>query len=127
MTDYSRGKIYAIIDKKNDLCYVGSTVESLNQRLSKHLTDFKGYMGELPTFRSYRGSFEVLIQDDYEMHLIKNYPCNSLDELHLEESKWIFKMSEIYEVTNKNLPKTLGYKDLEDINNLVIPTKLYHY
>ena len=122
MTKYENGKIYAIISKQNNLCYVGHTVETLRSRLSKHLTDFKGFMGELNAYRNYRGSFDILIQDDYEMILLQNYPCSCKKILEKQEAKWIFKMSSIYEITNKNLPARLGYEDLEDIKNLPNPT-----
>ena len=121
MTKYENGKIYALISKQNNLCYVGHTVETLRSRLSKHLTDFKGFMGELNAYRNYRGSFDILIQDDYEMILLQNYPCCSKKELEKQEAKWIFKMSAIFEITNKNLPARLGYEDLEDIKNLCSP------
>ncbi len=122
MTNYNNGKIYAIVSKQNNLCYVGHTVEPLKIRLGKHLTDFKGYMGELKAHRNYRGSFDILIQDDYEIILLQDYPCCSKKDLERQEAKWIFKMSAVYEITNKNLPAKLGYDDLEDIKNLCSPT-----
>tara|TARA_R100001594_G_scaffold134028_1_gene174976 strand:+ start:451 stop:822 length:372 start_codon:yes stop_codon:yes gene_type:complete len=122
MTNYDNGKIYAIISQKNNLCYVGHTIQGIKKRLGKHITDFKGYMGELNTYRNYRGSFDILIQDDYEIILLQDYPCNCKKELEKQEAKWIFKMSAIYEITNKNLPARLGYNDLEEIKDLSIPT-----
>ena len=121
MTNYNNGKIYAIISESNNLCYVGHTVQGLRIRLGKHLTDFKGYMGELNAYRNYRGSFDILIQDDYKIILLQDYPCTCKKEIEKQEAKWIFKMSAVYEITNKNLPSRLGYEDLEDIKNLVIP------
>ena len=121
MTNYNNGIIYAIISESNNLCYVGHTVQGIKTRLGKHLTDFKGYMGELNAYRNYRASFDILIQDDYKIILLQDYPCSCKKEIEKQEAKWIFKMSAVYEVTNKNLPAKLGYEDLEDIKNLVIP------
>ena len=42
---YQNGKIYIMKCNKTGLCYIGSTIEKLNKRLGKHLTDFRGYMG----------------------------------------------------------------------------------
>ena len=37
MKDYSKGKIYTIRNKNdNNLIYVGSTIETLTSRMSKH-------------------------------------------------------------------------------------------
>ena len=36
MTDYSKGKIYNILNTIDDNMYVGSTVETLGQKMAKH-------------------------------------------------------------------------------------------
>lgn len=37
--DYKNGRIYVIRNTENDLCYIGSTTQSLSKRLSKHKHD----------------------------------------------------------------------------------------
>lgn len=118
MTNYKEGKIYAIISEKTNLCYVGSTTHTLNQRLVKHKTDLRGFLGINKKYRNYRGSFDILLQDDYKIYLLQKYPCNCKKELERQESKWIFKMTNYFEVTNKNIPSSLGYDDLNDIEKL---------
>ena len=90
--------------------------------MTKHKTDFKGFYGidELKP-RNYRGSFEILCEGDFDIFLLQDFPCENKKELEKQESKWIFKMSSVYEMTNKNMPSKIGYEDIEDIKNLQIP------
>ena len=42
MPDYSKGKIYTIRCRTDEtLIYVGSTIQPLNRRFSKHKTEYK--------------------------------------------------------------------------------------
>lgn len=111
---YNTGKIYGIKCEKNKLIYIGSSYQPLKTRLMRHKTDYTGYMNNLVGDstrkpRSYRGSFDILIQDNYEMFLLKDYPCNSKKELMAEEMKVIKEYMDegIYQITNKNLKSHL--------------------
>ena len=42
--NYNNGKIYNIIDNKSDMIYVGSTCQTLQQRIQKHKSDYKSYI-----------------------------------------------------------------------------------
>ena len=81
MTDYSKGKIYRIVSDKTDGVYIGSTVETLNQRFSKHKSDLK--------CGKYCSSVEILKHGDARIELIRDFPCNSERELAKEEDKYI--------------------------------------
>ena len=105
---YKNGKIYGIKDEKNKLMYIGSSYQPLKIRLARHKTDYTGYMNNLMGDgtrkpRSYRSSFDVLIQDNPEMFLIKDFPCNSKKELRAEEMKILkyYENDTIYKITNK--------------------------
>ena len=41
MPDYSKGEIYKILNTIDDEIYVGSTIETLGQRMAKHRSDLK--------------------------------------------------------------------------------------
>jgi hypothetical protein len=86
MEDYSQGKIYKIISSECDLVYYGSTVKTLNERLRLHKLDYKRQLIE-PNY--YVTSFELLKQNNYEIVLVENYPCNSKEELRLIEGEYI--------------------------------------
>ena len=82
MPDYQNGKIYKIIDNTNNNIYIGSTCQTLSQRLSKHKTNYK--LWEDGRNRKCT-SFDILCNDDYEIILIESVHCNNKDELHARE------------------------------------------
>ena len=46
MNRYENGKIYKIVDTGYNKCYVGSTCESLSQRMARHRKDYARYLKE---------------------------------------------------------------------------------
>jgi hypothetical protein len=116
---YQQGKIYMMKCNKTGLCYIGSTIEKLNKRLGKHLTDYRGYMGiNNVKRRNYRSSFDVIINENYDINLLENYPCNNRRELQHREALWIFKMGVTHRLSNVNMPSRLSVEDLNTIINL---------
>jgi len=78
MVNYQEGKIYKIVSKIGNNCYIGSTTKKyLSQRLA-------GHKGE----KHYVTSNEVIKHGDAEIILIEKFPCNSKDELHARERYW---------------------------------------
>ena len=86
MPDYSKGKIYCIRSFQTDDVYIGSTTQTLAQRLGKHRTEYKQY---LKGKYHYVTSFELLKYDDYYIELITLYPCSCKAELEAEEGHYI--------------------------------------
>ena len=84
---YKNGKIYKIVDNTNNNIYIGSTIQILEERLSKHKCKNSTCI-----------SRNIIENGDFEIILIKDYPCNSKEELEEEEQKYI----DIYECINKN-------------------------
>ena len=83
MPDYKQGKIYTIRCKTDDtLIYVGSTIEPLCRRMSKHKYDstkrpnicFCQYVDDC---------------DNWYIELFENFPCNSKEELNKREGEII--------------------------------------
>ena len=77
VSKYSTGKIYGIRCNTTNLLYVGSTIETLKSRESKHLTDLKGYMGHLKQPRNYRTSFKMVRKitlEDYDLSTLPSVP-----------------------------------------------------
>ena len=66
---YERGKIYKIYSKMGDVTYYGSTIQTLNSRLTKHKSDIKK--------GKYCNSQDVIKYPDHKIILIEEYPCNS--------------------------------------------------
>ena len=86
-TDYSKAKIYKIIDYTTDNIYIGSTCEpSLARRLANHNVHYRAYLkGKYP----YVSSFKILENNNYDIQLVEAYACNSRDELHAREGHYI--------------------------------------
>jgi len=119
--NYSTGKIYCIKDNISKDVYVGHTIQPLHIRLRKHVTDYRGFMGLNNKPRNFRGSAEVIFNGDYDIHLLQEYPCETKKELEKIETYWILKMSEKFNITNKNMPSKISMNELDYINNLQIP------
>lgn len=80
MPDYSKGKIYKVVNDLNDTIYVGSTCSALYDRMAGHRCDAKRYR----TSPLYLASNE-LGMEHFKIKLIKEFPCTSKAELHDEE------------------------------------------
>jgi hypothetical protein len=73
MKDYSKGKIYKIVDESNEDVYIGSTIQSLDERFNGH-----------HIFTDYDKN-----KCDCKISLIEDYPCNSKQELEQREKYFI--------------------------------------
>ena len=81
MTNYKNGKIYKITS--GDKLYIGSTTQSLSQRLGGHKSSKK--------HGGHCSSFEIINNTDCQITLIELYPCNSREELLARERYHIDK------------------------------------
>ena len=86
--DYSKGQIYKLccLDPNVKEIYVGSTLNFKNRK-NTHKNDTlnsncKGYNRKVYKYIRDNGSW-----NNWDMVLIKNYPCNDKKELHREEEK----------------------------------------
>lgn len=115
MGNYNKAYIYGIKCNKTKGLYIGSSIEPIQTRLGKHITDLRGYLGINPRPRCYRSSFEVLMNNDYEMFKICDVPCESREELEIVESLYINNNV----CVNKRLPRKLKNQELIEkmINN----------
>ena len=96
--DYSRGKIYKIIDNTSNLIYVGSTCEpTLAMRLAKHVADYKRWKQCKSGFVA---SYEIIENGDYTIALLEDFPCENNDQLRAKEQEWKDKIKS----NNKNNP-----------------------
>lgn len=89
MSSYANGKIYKIVCNITGKCYIGSTVETLNDRLSKHLYDYKMYKKD-PNYK-YLSSYQVLESENYTISLVENFPCSNRHELWVREYEHVKK------------------------------------
>jgi len=82
MSKYQNSKIYKIVCNTTGQIYIGSTYLTLEERLKKHEQNYRLYMrGKW----MYGSSNEIIKNGNYNIELIKNFPCKNQKELHREE------------------------------------------
>ena len=84
MPDYSKGKIYKILNNIDDNVYVGSTVKTLSQRMAQHRSATKIKQHN----KLYKHINELGVENFY-IELIENYSCNDVYELRAREGHFI--------------------------------------
>ena len=89
MPDYKNGKIYCLRSYKTNMIYIGSTTQSLSQRLGGHKKDYKRW---LKTNKKYTSSVEIIKQGDCYIELIEYCECKTRAELCKKEGEFIRKM-----------------------------------
>ena len=82
---YQNGKIYKIIDIGYSKCYIGSTWEKLNSRMSHHRYRYRNKTGQT----SSAILFDEFGVENCKIELIEYYPCNNLEELRKREGHYI--------------------------------------
>ena len=86
MVNYQLGKVYKIVG--NGKTYIGSTCERLLcQRLSSHFSSYKQFQNG--NTKKTVSSYECLNDPNHYIELLELCPCDSKDELHKCERKWI--------------------------------------
>jgi hypothetical protein len=95
---YHTSKIYKISSNQCEKFYIGSTTQTLKERLIHHKKDYKKYIekgiGSLT-------SFEVVKFDDAIIELIKDVKCESRKELYRIEGECILEHHN--RILNKNV------------------------
>ena len=85
MYNFQEAKIYEIRCRTTGLCYIGSTIRTLHDRLHEHEYSyilFSNYG------MKYVSSFEVIKNGNYEIYLLENFPCDFICELKRREGLW---------------------------------------
>lgn len=103
MSDYSQGKIYKLyIRGLEEVCYIGSTTNTLSERLCIHRHQAKND-------NQNKCASTCLFEDDNEViiELLENYPCVSKKDLETRERYWL---EQFPDCVNKNIP-TRGWKE----------------
>ena len=95
---FETGKIYKIVCNKTGLCYIGSTIHPLNRRLSGHKYEYKRWLNDNNLKKV--SLSDVLMNDDFKIILIEDWPCKSKLELHKRERFYI----ESIDCVNKYIP-----------------------
>jgi predicted GIY-YIG superfamily endonuclease len=111
-SDYSQGKIYKIICNKTGLVYIGSTCKTLDERLKRHEDDMnrfihtKKYNPDKLKKISFCTSFLVLLNKDYKIALIENYPCEKKLQLEIKECDYMKLYSDSVNIARRPIGST---------------------
>jgi hypothetical protein len=93
--NYANGKIYTIKNKNDtSLIYVGSTIQTLSTRFTKHKNDYKN--------KKYNSKLYDTVNNDWTdwyIELYELYPCDNKTELCKKEGEIIQEISTL----NKNI------------------------
>ncbi len=119
MPKYQNGKIYSIRSHQTGDVYIGSTTQTLAQRLSVHKSKYKRYNNGK---RRYVTSFQILAYDDAYIELVEHFPCASKEELHRREGEIIRETN----CVNKNIPGR-SHKQWYEDNKDVVVAKVKRY
>lgn len=85
--NYSYGKIYKLTSSNSELCYIGSTTQSLEDRLKNHLSSYNSYKNGK---KSYMSSYDIIgCGGKIGIVLLEKYSCKSKKELLEIEGKYI--------------------------------------
>jgi hypothetical protein len=84
MANYLEGKIYMIKTNHNCKIYIGSTTQTLEERLHDHKTRYNLWKID-PERQKFLSSFELLDFDDYKIELLENFPCETEQDLRNRE------------------------------------------
>ena len=82
---YQNAKVYKIVSADYSRCYIGSTCESLSQRMARHRKKYKQYSSGKDEGRSSNKLFDEFGLENCKIELVEEYPCNSLMELRRRE------------------------------------------
>ena len=103
MPDYSKGKIYKIVDNTNNNVYIGSTCEpTLAHRLAQHKSDYAKYLRGV---RGLTASFLILANNNYDIVLLEECDVNSRDQLFQRERYYQDLIPNINKLKNARTPE----------------------
>ena len=120
MNKYQRGKIYTIRNyTDNTLIYVGSTIETLSKRMTKHRFDSKeDRCKNIILYQTVNGNW-----GDWYIELYEFYACNSKEELCKREGEIIRLIGTL----NKNIAGRTDKEWYQDNKEIISEKAKEHY
>ena len=95
MNRYENGKIYKITDNAYTKCYIGSTCESLSQRMARHRKEYRNYLKGGKYFFTSFNIFNEFGIDNCFIELLENCPCDT--EKVITNNHWIVSINRLPE------------------------------
>ena len=95
MNKYHNSKIYKLTDNTNQNIYIGSTIQSLQQRLQGHRSSAKSCKDGYGC-----GSKQIIDNGNYKIELLEEFSCENKKELCIKEQHYLDKYKD-YNLVNK--------------------------
>ena len=100
MPNYQNGQIYKIISFDNpDICYIGSTTQTLAMRMGGHRRCYNTYL-KVGKTNKYTTSCKICCYPDAHIYLIESYSCDNKNELERREGEIIKQYTKDNELEN---------------------------
>lgn len=116
---YENGKIYKIVCHTTGSVYFGSTYErTLNRRLNRHEQLYKNH---ICNNGKYLSSFDILENNNYEIVLVEEFPCQNKNELLDREKYYI----ENFECVNIRVPNRTRKEYYEKFKEEILDRRYY--
>jgi group I intron endonuclease len=87
--DYSKGKIYRILNNVDDDCYIGSTTQPLSKRMAVHRKDMNAASNR---DRLLYIKMRLHGAENFYIELVEEYPCENVEQLRKREGHYIREM-----------------------------------
>jgi len=86
-TSYQNGKIYKIWSLETDRIYIGSTCDTLTNRMCSHKISYKRWKEGKRNLVTSALLFDLVGVENCKIELMKLFPCESKSELESEEGR----------------------------------------
>jgi hypothetical protein len=87
--DFSKGKIYKIVNVEDSEVYVGSTCQPLSRRMGNHR---KSCYSKIKKNRKLYKHMRDIGIENFHIYLVEDCPCSNKEELRKREGYWIRKI-----------------------------------
>lgn len=118
---YKDGKIYKITNDIDDEVYIGSTIQSLNDRWINHKSEMIN-IEKYPNSKLYTKIRELGVEH-FKIELIEEYSCENLEELKQKEQQWI----RTHGTLNYHLPGRTRKQYWEENKEKIIEVEKQYY
>ena len=85
---YINGKVFKITDNAFTTCYIGSTCESLSQKMARRRKEHRNYLRGCKYFITSVNIFDEVGIDNCLIELIENCPCDTVEQLRKREGHY---------------------------------------
>jgi hypothetical protein len=113
MPDYKKGKIYKLVSDQTNDVYIGSTCQTLCQRLTDHKSRMKRHEAGKERFTT---SQNIVKFDDVKIILIEDFPCERKEQL---EAREYYHMKNEPNCCNKVMPTRTKKQYQEDKKDII--------